>query len=125
MEKYCQNPCCDNEAVKDVPVSVNNASDNRRSLCSVCNEAYTWGVQHGRMAMMRSKIWVLAVTYRGQTVHGQVVKGKLEAVKALADYLRANEEYVGPTELPGICEWMAEHDERLGVDIFPASLDVS
>jgi len=48
MEEYCQNPLCENEAVKDVPVSVKTASDQMRSLCAVCEEAYTWGVQHGR-----------------------------------------------------------------------------
>lgn len=48
MEKYCQNPLCENEAVKDVPVSVETASDQMRSLCASCEEAYTWGVQHGR-----------------------------------------------------------------------------
>jgi len=48
MEKYCQNPLCENEAVKDVPVSVETASDQMRSLCAACEEAYTWGVQHGR-----------------------------------------------------------------------------
>lgn len=48
MEEYCQNPLCENEAVKDVPVSIETASDQMRSLCAVCEEAYTWGVQHGR-----------------------------------------------------------------------------
>jgi hypothetical protein len=47
MEKYCQNPLCENEAVKEVPISVEKASDQTRALCGVCEESYSWGVQHG------------------------------------------------------------------------------
>jgi hypothetical protein len=50
MEEYCQNPLCENEAVKEVPVSVDKASDQVRALCAACEEAYTWGVQHGKCA---------------------------------------------------------------------------
>jgi len=50
MEKYCQNPLCENKAIVEVPVSVETASDRTRALCAVCEEVYTWGVQHGRFA---------------------------------------------------------------------------
>ena len=50
MEKYCQNPLCENQAVKQVPVSVREASDQKRSLCAACEEVYTWGVQQGQMS---------------------------------------------------------------------------
>jgi hypothetical protein len=50
MEKYCQNPLCENEAVKQVSVSVGKASDQKRALCAVCEEVYSWGVQHGQMS---------------------------------------------------------------------------
>jgi hypothetical protein len=50
MEKYCQNSLCENEAVKEVPVSVRKASDQKRALCGPCEEAYSWGVQHGQMS---------------------------------------------------------------------------
>jgi hypothetical protein len=50
MEKYCQNPFCENEAIKEVPVSVEIAFDQVRALCVTCEEVYTWGVQHGRCA---------------------------------------------------------------------------
>jgi transcription elongation factor Elf1 len=53
MEKYCQNPLCENEAVKEVRVSVRKASDQRRALCGPCEEAYSWGVQHGQMSGLR------------------------------------------------------------------------
>jgi hypothetical protein len=46
-------------------------------------------------------------------------------VKALVEYLRTEEGYVGPAELPGVCNWLAEHEEQLGVEIFPASLDAA
>jgi len=50
MEEYCQNPLCENKAVKQVPVSVREASDQKRSLCAVCEEVYSWGVQQGTMS---------------------------------------------------------------------------
>jgi len=56
METYCQNPFCENKAVKEVPVSVENSSDQTRSLCAACEEPYTWGVQHGRMTCQGLKI---------------------------------------------------------------------
>jgi hypothetical protein len=50
MEKFCQNPLCENEAVKQVHVSVRKASDQKRALCAACEEVFTWGVQHGQMS---------------------------------------------------------------------------
>jgi len=49
MEQYCQNQFCENKAVKEVPVSLEKPSDQIRSLCAICEEVYTWGVQHGKM----------------------------------------------------------------------------
>lgn len=56
MEEYCQNPLCENKAIKEVPVSVETASDQTRALCSACEEVYTWGVQHGSMICEGLKI---------------------------------------------------------------------
>jgi hypothetical protein len=56
MQEYCQNPLCENEAVKKVPVSVEKPSDQVRSLCAACEEPYTWGVQHGSMTRDGLKI---------------------------------------------------------------------
>lgn len=53
MERYCQNPLCENEAVKQVPVSVRKVSDQKRALCGPCEETYSWGVQHGQMSGLR------------------------------------------------------------------------
>ena len=123
MNRRCQNSLCRNEAVKDVPVSVAKASDQKRALCVVCTEAYDWGVRHGRMTSKRKRIWVLAVADRGIIVHGGAFSNKRKAVEALVEYLRANEDYSGPSDMPSVSDWLAEHDERLGVDIFPASLE--
>ena len=56
MDRYCQNPLCENDAVKEVPVSVAGASDQKRSLCAACEEVYTWGVQHGQMSKVGLQI---------------------------------------------------------------------
>ena len=49
MNEFCDNPTCENPGFKEVPVSVEKASDQKRTLCTPCEEAYTWGVQHGTM----------------------------------------------------------------------------
>ncbi len=121
MEKYCRNQFCENDAVRHVTMSVQKPSDQIRAVCTVCEEAYSWGVQHGRMQSMPKQVWVLVVTDSGTVIEAQVVHNQDEAVKSLSAYLRAHEGYEGPAEMPGICEWLAEHDEQFGVDIFPAS----
>jgi hypothetical protein len=47
MKEFCENEYCENPGAKVVPVSVDKPSDERRTLCIPCEEAYTWGVQHG------------------------------------------------------------------------------
>ena len=66
----------------------------------------------------------MAVTYQGSAVHATVVKSKRQAIKDLATYMRTNESYDGPANLPAICDWLVEHDDRLGVEIFNASMDL-
>ena len=61
MKDYCENPLCENSSVKEVPVSVTKPSDQQRSLCAACEEAYSWGVQHGKMSIQKMKVWVLAI----------------------------------------------------------------
>ena len=125
MDRHCQNSLCENEAVKEVTVSVAKASDQKRAVCAACTEAYDWGVRHGRMTPKRKRIWVLAVADRGVIVHGGAFGSKRRAVEALVEYLSANEDYSGPSDMPSISDWLAEHHERLGVDIFPALLEAS
>jgi hypothetical protein len=47
MKEFCENQYCDSPGAKVVPVSVARPSDQKRTLCIPCEEAYTWGVQHG------------------------------------------------------------------------------
>lgn len=47
MRAFCQNPYCQNPGAKVVPVAVEKPSDEHRTLCAVCEEAYSWGVQQG------------------------------------------------------------------------------
>jgi len=73
----------------------------------------------------RQQVWVLAVVERGMVVYGQVFRKRPHAIRGLAEYLRANEGYDGPATMPSLGAWLAEHDDRLGADIFPASVDWS
>jgi hypothetical protein len=123
MEKYCQNDLCENEAAGQVPIVLAGPCDQKRALCAVCKKAYDWGVQDGRMMSPRKKVWVLAIADRGVVVHGRAFRRRRKAVQGLAEYLKTNEGYRGSDDMPSISDWLAEHDERLGVDIFPASLD--
>ena len=47
MNDFCENQYCENPGTKVVPVSTDKPSDQKRTLCVTCEEAYTWGVQHG------------------------------------------------------------------------------
>jgi hypothetical protein len=51
MKDFCENQYCESPGAKVVPVSVEKPSDQRRTLCATCEEAYTWGVQHGTMTV--------------------------------------------------------------------------
>jgi len=57
MKDFCENQYCENPGAKVIPVSVRNPSDQRRTLCVPCEEAYTWGVQHGtKLAEAKCKL---------------------------------------------------------------------
>jgi len=49
MKDFCENQYCDSPGARVVSVSVSKPSDQKRTLCVPCEEAYTWGVQHGTM----------------------------------------------------------------------------
>ena len=77
--EFCDNAYCDNPGSKLVPVSVRGAGDERRTLCVTCEEAYSWGVQHGAFraeasqeAMSRIDVDLLK---RQATLLGKVVDG--------------------------------------------------
>jgi hypothetical protein len=61
--KFCDNPLCETPAVRKVKVSVNAPNDEIRHYCATCLEAYSVGVQHGRM------------TSAGQTNRPQPLRG--------------------------------------------------
>lgn len=116
MKQFCENPNCESPAVKEVPVSVNLPSDQKRSLCAACEEAYSWGVQHGVMTSWRP-VWALAVADRGVIGHLGVFRRKKHAEEGLVDYLRAYQGYSGPAGRKAVRRWIREHDERLSVEI--------
>jgi hypothetical protein len=116
MKQFCENPNCDNPAFKKVRVSVTLPSDQVRSLCATCEEAYSWGVQHGVMTSWRP-VWVLAVADRGVIAHLAVFRKRKDAEEGLVDYLRAYQGYAGPTDRKAVRRWLREHDERLSVEI--------
>jgi hypothetical protein len=47
MKEFCEIENCENPGFKEVPVSVDKPSDQKRTLCATCDEAYSTGVQHG------------------------------------------------------------------------------
>ena len=120
MKTYCENPLCDTEAVTVVEVSVKKPSDEKRSLCACCEEVYFWGVQHGKMLSCRQKQWILAIADRGIITYAEAHPSKKMAEQALIDYLREEENYDGPDDIGEAGNWLAEHDERLGAEIFAA-----
>lgn len=124
MDANCQNPLCKGRAVTTVAVSMDKPSNQKRTLCTACEKAYSWGVRHGQMLCRPKKVWVLCVSNKGLVFHTKAVASYAKAVKALAEYFRTTEGYAGPAELSSICNWMADYDERLGADIICASLDL-
>ena len=122
MDTSCQNPLCAQPSSCQVRVSVEGPSDQKRSLCDACRVAFQWGTQHGRMKRQRQKVWVLAIADRGTVVQGHAFAGRQQAVQELAQYLQSQEGYDGGADMAEISQWLAQHDERLGVDIFPVSV---
>jgi len=116
MKRFCENPNCENAAVKKVCVSVALPSDQARSLCATCEEAYAWGVQHGVMTSWRP-VWVLAVADRGVVVHLGVFRKRKDAEEGLVDYLRTYHGYSGRSDRKAVRRWLREHDENLSVEI--------
>ncbi len=119
MKPFCDNPNCDNPAFKEVPVSVRKAGDQKRTLCATCEEAYTWGVQHGTFSVSANlkEIWLIAVADRGIVAHIQAFANAKAAITALATYLTEYNGYAGPANIRAIHRWLKRHDETLSVEI--------
>jgi hypothetical protein len=117
MKEFCQNPNCENPAFKEVPVSVSKPSDQKRTLCATCGEAYSWGVQHGTISSRVKEVWLVAVADRGIIAHVQAYADAKTAIKALAAYLAEFNDYAGPADIRAIRRWLRRHDENLSVEI--------
>ena len=117
MKKFCDNPNCESPGFRVVPVSVNKPSDQKRTLCATCQEAYTWGVQHGRITSQMKEVWLVAVADRGVVVHVHAYADAKTAIKALAAYLAEFNEYTGPADIRAIRRWLRQHNENLSVEI--------
>ena len=122
MEEYCENPLCRNKSVKEVPVSAGEPGVRKRALCAACEKAYSWGIQHGRFSGRKRQMWVLAIADKGLIACARTFSNKKDAAKALAEYLRCNEYYNGPDDISGVWDWLAEHDERLSVELCSSPL---
>lgn len=70
VHEFCQNQYCDNPGAKVVPVSVEEPSDEKRTLCVTCEEAYTMGIQHGAMVTQASSRSTVAAVHPAlQQIH--------------------------------------------------------
>jgi len=90
MKEFCENPDCESPAFKEVPVSVSKPSDQKRTLCATCEEAYSWGVQHGAMAGKAKEVWLVAVADRGIVAYVHACADAKTAINALAALLDAH-----------------------------------
>ncbi len=117
MKPFCENPNCENPGFKEVAVSVNEPSDQKRTLCATCEEAYTYGVQHGMMSGKVKEVWLVAVADRGIVVNVRAYADAKTAIKALAAYLAEFNDYAGPADIRAVRRWLRRHDERLSVEI--------
>lgn len=117
MKEYCETPLCQNRSVREVRVSVDKPSDQVRSLCANCKEAYTWGLQHGKATAWSEEILILTVADKGVIVHVEAFRSEDGARKGLLEYLREYQFYEGGDDEDEISKWLEEHDERLSVDM--------
>ena len=87
--------------------------------CPNCRARRT---RDGKSYIESRRIWILVVADRGMIAYAKGFRRRRRAQSALATYLRRYEDYDGPEDLPSIANWLAEHDERLSVEIFAARL---
>ena len=116
MNEFCENPHCENKGSKEVHVSVQCPGDQRRTLCTVCEEGYSWGVQHGRMMAEHHPLCIAVVTDRGMVAYARAFRSRVTAETALLKYLRENHSYRGPKSIGPLYNWVGEH-AYLGAEI--------
>ena len=117
MKEQCENQLCENKPLKEVPVSIRTPSDQMRSLCTNCEEAYSWGVQHGEMIAEHRTLWILAVADKGIIAFVRAFNSEVLAKKGLVAYLREYERYDGSGDIGMVYDWLREHDECLSIEI--------
>ncbi len=122
--KKCQNPLCDSQAVFTVEILATASLNNKRIICPRCHEVYRWGLHRGESIARRQRLWVLAIADRGMVAFAQAYSSQERAEQGLIDYLRTEENYTGPDEISAAASWLADHDERLGAEIFEAEPDM-
>jgi len=83
MKTFCENPLCQSQSVKEVPVSVETPADQIRALCAACEEVYTWGVQHGRMVTLSKINGAVEQILEGLDVGGEQSRQFAEEIRIL------------------------------------------
>lgn len=53
--RSCDNPLCENEAIKEVPISYAKVRDQTRHFCAACVQGYSIGVQHGALTSLEGR----------------------------------------------------------------------
>ncbi|MFA5863168.1 MAG: hypothetical protein WC975_00620 [Phycisphaerae bacterium] len=117
MNEFCEIQYCESPGAKEVPVSVRKPSDQKRTFCIPCHEAYTIGCQHGGMRIQEMEFWIVAIADRGIVAYVRVLLDETSAWKTVAGYLRNNEGYRGSCSQDAVAKWLDEHDERLSVEV--------
>lgn len=117
METYCQNPLCENQAVKQVPVSVREASDQKRSLCAACEEVYTWGVQQGQMSKVGLQIEPPPKEKGPESLYRVVYAIDVNAPNPPQAAERAYEIMKDPASLPPVLEVLVSSGRCTRVDL--------
>ena len=109
MNPYCDNPLCENPGAKEIAVSVISPGDQKRTLCTACEEVYSWGVQHGRFSVEHHPLWIAVVTDRGIVEYARAFTSESDAEAALVAYLRKEHGY-GRHEDDAPCwfDWIGE-----------------
>jgi hypothetical protein len=76
------------------------------------------------MSVSKRLVWVLAVADKGLIVHAKAFCSKKEAERATCEYLRCYENYDGPDDITRARDWLAEHHERLIVNLCSTPIDL-
>ena len=87
MKTFCENPLCQSQSVKEVPVSVETPSDQVRALCAECEEVYTWGVQYGRMVTLCKINEAVEQILEGLDVGGEQSRQFVDEIRILKELI--------------------------------------